>query len=366
VVSVMKTLYHPFAGCLTPADEAADLSCTFDVVRDFDSEFLGLVPGRTAQIFRNELAALSWNLLMSLVATSVPPDKVAGGVGPNCDPTTGPKEPDGCSDRPPRFDEFDVNDPERLDGCSFRKPFLCKNAGNILATSGAKRNTIRAGGNGRYGRRDFQWHSGGVATLRYDRRNVLGFATDFAEDLTKTSWGLEFTWFDHVPMADNDEFDGLTDTQHFNLTISIDRPTFVRFLNPNRTFFFNTQTFLQYVEGYRDSFTSNGPLNALFTFSMGTGYFQDRLGPSLLLAHDARSESGAAIASLTYRYTPELSVTVGAAAFYGRVEKATAPLSSLAGAGGGAGRGAQRAYVENGLSSIRDRDELFLRMRYTF
>ena len=96
VLSVMRTLYHPFAGCLTPAEEAAGLTCFRDVFpnRDFDAEFLGLVPGKSAQIFRNEMAALSWNLLMTLVATSVPPDKVAGGVGPNCDPTTGPKEPD--------------------------------------------------------------------------------------------------------------------------------------------------------------------------------------------------------------------------------------------------------------------------------
>ena len=366
VPSVMRTLYHPLAGCLTPADETAGLSCTFDVVRNFDAEFLGLVPGRSAQVFRNELAALSWNLLMALVATSVPPDKIGGGIGPNCDLTAGPKEPDGCADRPANFDEFDVNDPERRDGCSFRRPFLCKNAGAILATSGAQRRTVRAGGNGRYGRRDFQWHAGGVATLRYDRRNVLGFALDFAEDFTKTSWGLEFTWFDRVPMADNDEFDGLTDTQHFNLTISVDRPTFVRFLNPARTFFINGQVFLQYVDGYRGSFPSNGPLNALFTLGVGTGYYQDRLNPTLLLAHDANSISGALIASLTYRYTTELSLTVGAAAFYGRVESVTAPLSGLTGPSGGAGRGSQHAHVENGLSSIRDRDEFFLRIRYAF
>jgi hypothetical protein len=28
--------------------------------------------------------------------------------------------------------------------------------------------------------------------------------------------------------------------------------------------------------------------------------------------------------------------------------------------------GSQQAYVENGLSSVRDRDEIFMRMRYTF
>lgn len=359
------TLYHPYAGCLTPADELAGISCTFDVDRNFDAEFLGLVPGRSAQVFRNELAALSWNFLMSMVATSVPPDRLGDGDSPPCDPAD-PKEPDGCSDRPPRFDEFDVNDSERLDGCSFRRPFLCKNVTAMLGTTGAQRNTIRAGGNQRFGRRDFQWHGGGVAVLDYDRRNVLGFSFDFAEDWTKTSWGFELTWFDHVPMADNGEFDGLSDTQHFNLTASMDRPTFIRFLNPSRTFFFNSQVFLQYIDGYHDSFVANGPLNALFTFAVTTGYFQDRLSPSLVLAHETRSVSGAVIGSLTYRYTTNFSVTIGIAGFYGREERATAPLSPIAGPSGGAGKGSQRAYVENGLSAIRDRDEVFLRLRYTF
>jgi hypothetical protein len=31
-----------------------------------------------------------------------------------------------------------------------------------------------------------------------------------------------------------------------------------------------------------------------------------------------------------------------------------------------AGRDAYRDFVENGLSAVRDRDELFLRLRYTF
>ncbi len=32
----------------------------------------------------------------------------------------------------------------------------------------------------------------------------------------------------------------------------------------------------------------------------------------------------------------------------------------------GRGEGAYHSYVENGLSPVRDRDELFLRLRYTF
>jgi hypothetical protein len=367
--AIVRTLYHPFAGCLSAAQQLAGLECFRDRLnplgmdpRDFDADFL---EGQ-AQVFRNELAALSWNLLMVLVGSSLPPDLLGGGNPPPCDDEAGDMESDGCSDRVPRFDEFDVNDAERLDGCSFRRPFLCKAAGPFLATTGARRASVRAGGNDRYGRRDFQWHGGGVGVLEYTRRNVLGFALDFPEDITGTNWGLEFTWFDRVKMANNDEFDGLSTTQHFNLSISVDRPTFVRFLNSSRTFLFNSQLFLQYIDGHERGMAANGPLNATATFLAATAYHQDRLIPTLTLVHDFNSVSGAVITALTYRYTTHFSISVGLAAFYGRVQTKRAALTGLAGPSGGAGKGRNRSYVQNGLSSVRDRDELSLRLRYTF
>jgi hypothetical protein len=359
---IMRTLYHPFAGCLTAQDEIDGLTCTFDKTRNFDTEFLA----GAAQVFRSEMAAVSWNLMMVLVGTSIPPDLIGGSSGPNCDLAAGPKEPDDCSDRPPRFDEFDVNEPERLDGCSFRRPFLCKNVAAFLALSGARRATVRAGGNGRYGRRDFQWHAGATAVLDYQRRNVLGFSLDFPEDVTKTNWSMEFTWFDKVLQTNNDEVDGLSSTQHFNLSISLDRPTFIRFLNPSRTFLFNSQLFLQYVDGYEKGFVTSGPFNALGTLLVATAYHQDRLIPTLTLVHDFSSVSGAVIAGLTYRYTTHFSLSVGAAGFYGKTTSVDAPITGITGTAGGVGEGAGKAYVEQGLSQIRDRDELFLKARYTF
>lgn len=370
---IIRTLYHPFAGCLTPAEEAANLKCNlgtapaagYGAPRDYDAEFLGLVPGRSAQVFNSEVAAVSWNLMMALAGTSLPQDVVGGGAVPPCDP--GPAdEPDTCSDRAARLAELDVNDPQRRGGCSFRKPFLCRNVGAFFAVSGQQRNTMRAGGNGVFGRRDFLWHGGSVVGLAYAKRNVLGFSTDFAEDRTKTNWGLEFTWFDNVVFSDNDSPEGVTNAQAYNLSISVDRPTFIRFLNPARTFFFNSQVFLQYIDGFRGSFLANGPFNATMTFAVSTGYQQDRLLPSLVVAHNFNSISGAVIANLTYRFTQSFSVQVGLANFYGRVEDRVAALVPVGAPSAGAGLGSQRSYVENGLSSVRDRDEVFLRLRYTF
>jgi hypothetical protein len=98
--------------------------------------------------------------------------------------------------------------------------------------------------------------------------------------------------------------------------------------------------------------SSNGPFNVLATFTVATGYFQDRLVPALTFVHDFQSTSGGILFGIGYRYSDRFSVNVGMAAFYGRVQTRL--------------QQPDRVHVENGLTLIRDRDEFFLRMRYTF
>jgi len=310
--------------------------------RDQDGSTGGAVHPFTGQHFRSETAILSWNLLMALTTFSRPAD------------------PDH-----PEIDEFDAERPFRRSACSFAQPQYCGIVAEFWKPFRTKRNDIRAGGNGRFGRRDFQWHDGTPLAVRFEKRNVLGFSTDFAEDLTKSNWSLELTWIEGVPYFDNDETDGLTDADAYNLVISMDRPTFVNFLNANRTFFVNTQWFLQYLDGYRSGFTSNGPWNLLGTLTISTGYFQDRLLPALTLVYDVASSSGAVLPQVTYRFTSDFSATFGASAFFGRFEEKRAALNPVASLNR-AGRHAYSDFVENGLAAIRDRDELFLLVRYSF
>jgi len=147
--------------------------------------------------------------------------------------------------------------------------------------------------------------------------------------------------------------------------VSIDRPTFINFLNQNRTFFFNTQWFFQWINGYERGFTSNGPFNMLATFTVTTGYFQDRLLPGFTLVYDFHSNSGAGLANVTYRFTENFSATVGMAGFFGHYQTKTPALWST-GVVNRVGRGAYQNFVENGLSPVRERDELYLTLRYTF
>jgi hypothetical protein len=319
-------------GCRGPGDPGYD--------PDVDGSVSNLlVHPFTGQRFRSEMAALSWNALVGFVAFAAAQDV--------------------------DISAFDVNDVLRTDGCSFRKPQLCSNVHSIYYVTGLRRNDVRAGGNGRFGRRDFVWSGGRDLVLRYQKLNVLGFSMDFAEDVTKSNWGFEFTWEDDVFEGNNDRVLGYEPVNRYNLTVSVDRPTFVNFLNANRTFFINTQWFFQYIEGYARGFTNNGPFNVLAVLTINTGYLDDRLQPALTLVYDFGSSSAAVIPQITYRFTSDWSLAIGMAIFEGREEPRVMAFEPTF-LGNRVGRHAYKDFVENGLSAVRDRDEIFLRMRYTF
>jgi hypothetical protein len=250
--------------------------------------------------------------------------------------------------------------------CDVTKPITCSFIRSLFEAAGTQRPEAIAGGNGRFGRRDFAWTSGAEASLKYRQRNVLGFSGDFAEDLTKTNWGVEFTWVRKDAYENSMEPNGYTFADAYNLTISVDRPTFVNFLNAGRTFLFNMQWFLGWVPDYQGQgrFTANGPFNELGTFTVQTGYFQDRLLPSITLVHDVGSNSGAILGQITYRFTESFSATAGISNFYGSAQLGRVPLRQI-GLQNNGGDFTERLRFQ-GLSAVAERDELFATLRYTF
>jgi hypothetical protein len=250
--------------------------------------------------------------------------------------------------------------------CTFVTPQYCGIIQSIFSIAGQKRNVLRAGGGNGFGRRTMQWHSGGEVYLAYEKRNVLGFSTDFAEDYSKSNWSMEFTWIEGLPQVDNNSYTLTTKTNDFNLTVSMDRPTFINFLNPNRTFFINSQWFFQYRQNYSSGMSSYGPFNALATFAVFTGYFQDRLNPRMVVVYDFMSSSGAVLPQLGYRFSEAFSVTLGASLFWGSQRLIDMPVNGIAPAGPRGGSNAYQDGVTPALSIIKDRDEVFMVLRYTF
>jgi hypothetical protein len=102
----------------------------------------------------------------------------------------------------------------------------------------------------------------------------------------------------------------------------------------------------------------------LGTFTVATGYFQDRLLPAMTFVHDVPSASGGVIGQVTYRFTENFSATVGSAVFYGGAEPLPVSFTQPLVENNGGNFVRRRRY--EGLSPIAERDELFLLVRYTF
>jgi len=290
--------------------------------------------------FPNETAIVSENFLKVLIAFS----KIAGTE------KTGP----GCGYGP-------------ADGLGITDLILqCEFVPAIFEASAVQRPERRAGGNGRYGRRDFTWLAGSPAKLFYERRNVFSTSVDFTEDFTKTSWGIDFTWIEDQPYQNTRADRGFSLEDNLNLVVSVDRPTFVNFLNANRTIFFNAQFFMSYIPNYqrRDTFLVDGPFSLLATLTAFTGFYQDRLMTFMTLVHEVESNSGGQIMALTYRYSESFSVSVGLSAFYGEPSRQRVHPRSPA-TRFHAFDFTQRTNFR-GVSAISERDEIFVSIRKTF
>jgi len=341
-----NSAYNPLVdGCVDPAYGGA--ACAGANLLTIPGNF-GAAAG---QVFKSEMAVISFNLQVLVAALS-----------------SAPANPPPLPNTPPEKLNFDYAHPYSTapGQCSWAQPQFCSSQQALLTVSGTQRAIRKAGGTYGYGRRDFVWASGADAILKYNKRNVFGFSMDFAEDVTKSNWGVETAWISSNKFTDNNQFSGISNSDTFNVTVSVDRPTFINFLNQNRTFFFNSQWFFQYISNYHGGFTDNGPFNVLGTFTIQTGYFQDRLLPNVTFVYDVRSNSGAALPEITYRFTENFSGAVGLNFFWGRWQMKDAPVQSLASVGNRVGRDANSEAVENALAVVRERDELFLRLRYTF
>ncbi len=245
-------------------------------------------------------------------------------------------------------------------GIPRRSPINCGTASAVLGGTGITLPFRRAGGDGTYGRRDFQWHGGREVVLSYEKRNVLGAGLDFAHDPSRTSWNLELSWENDLHIPDTNEVDGLSNSDQYVFAVSVDRPTFFRFLNPSRTFFLNFQVFLRYLSDYNgdsDDHDGNfayadGPLTSQLSFTFFTGYFQDRLTPRTTFVWDPSSTSYGLLWGVGYRFRNNLTADVRMNHFFGHtqtVRRAFYPNSLYTDPRtlGGTGRGFANAYNED-------------------
>jgi hypothetical protein len=253
-----------------------------------------------------------------------------------------------------------------------RSPVFCRTVAGIVGATTQTLPIKKAGGDGRFGRRDFLWQSGREMDFRYQKRNVLGFGLDFAEDVSKTSWGIEFSWMARKLLPNSTTYSGLSQSDEMVLSVSVDRPTFFNFLNPNRSFFLNFQAFVRYLPNYQGGSRNNdgnygyasGPFSTQMVLTFFTGYFQDRLAPRVSLVYFPGESEGAALTGLSYRWNDAFSTSLGYTSFFGHVHSqqgAYFPIAQY-----GSVEQYTGAVLGRGAAPVLNRDQMEVRFRYTW
>jgi len=230
----------------------------------------------------------------------------------------------------------------------------------------------------------------------YPRTYVYGFTVTGFEPYSEGVIRLEANLEDKAGVVDTSQLDNVQTTPILRWVLGYDRSTFIRFLNPTRTFFLSGQVFHTHIvehtgnahgdEQVPDAIlgtrnrggTADAQDRFIFTgFAQGF-YWSDTLIPVGFFAYDAVDDALALGATLQYLFSNHIDATIGFTQFLGH-EKIydTGPLGVVAApppgtdsrAAPGQIRGTSRVpfgLVKEFFGAERNEDELIARIRYRF
>lgn len=136
--------------------------------------------------------------------------------------------------------------------------------------------------------------------IEFPRVHLVGASADFYLDSIKSAMRVEFAYTDGEEFANTADERLFSESDVIRWVVGWDRPTYIRFLNPNRTFLLSAQVFGQHLidhERFTNPF-SGGKIgfqdwdhNLIATFLFQGFYMNDRLQPRLIQAYDVRAKA---------------------------------------------------------------------------
>lgn len=231
---------------------------------------------------------------------------------------------------------------------------------------------------------------------------IVGGSLDWFEEFTESVWRLEVAHEFNAVFQDTLSPNGTNESDALRWVLGWDRPTWIPFLNPRRTFILTAQVFHTHIfdhnEGEienvlgdvsRAGFAGNAEDTFVFTFVALGFYMSDRLLPTFFVTYDTAGQGGLLGGNVTYLLSNNLDFTLGINGFFGREQTGdTGPLG-LTGAGSCAGQTSvtpddiaadpslQQCIVRfreelpfgvfrEGAGMLRGADEVFARFRFRF
>jgi hypothetical protein len=217
---------------------------------------------------------------------------------------------------------------------------------------------------------------GGQASAEYKQAHTLGLSFDYFEQYTGTVWRVESSWtFDELVM-NTKKVDWRDTSDVMRWSIGIDRPTFLKWLNKDRTFFLSLQMFdTWYMDHDGDKHTGmlNDTHNFITTFFFIGNYMRDRLKPVGFIVWEEASNSWVSGLNLEWLMDNHWSVKGGLHTIWGGTNNTlhdTGPFTTFVSPGSD---GNTYPYVfsnlgiaHQGLGVVRNYDEIFFELKYQF
>ena len=134
---------------------------------------------------------------------------------------------------------------------------------------------------------------GGGAQINYHKDNTLGLSADYFEPWSGVVIRVESSWTHNALLNDTNSLDWTTNNDIMQYVIGFDRPHFIKFLNPDRTFFSSFQVFETYYPGAHSETGGRtglvtGTNDFTFTAFTQTHYYRDQIIPLIFAAYGTR------------------------------------------------------------------------------
>ncbi|PCI17015.1 MAG: hypothetical protein COB62_07725 [Piscirickettsiaceae bacterium] len=212
---------------------------------------------------------------------------------------------------------------------------------------------------------------GGSTSLVFDRIHTTGLSFDYFDDYTGVVFRVESSYTFDEFVNNTYKADWVDTSDVFRVSLGMDRPTFIKFLNPLRTFFLSAQVFnTHYMDWEGDRFAGFVPPedNIILTLFAQTQYMRDRLIPNAFYVYEDGSQTSVWGASVQFLFDNHYSIKGGINVISGGKDDAkfdVGPFASFA-LDKGFAQEAVFGFVKQGIGALENNDEIFLQLQYQF
>ena len=159
--------------------------------------------------------------------------------------------------------------------------------------------------------------------IRYHKDNTLGLSADYFEPFTGVIIRVESSWTHNALLQDTNSLDWTTNNDILQYVVGFDRPHFIRWLNPDDSFFTSFQVFETYYPGAHSEDNGKtglvtGTNDFTFTAFTQTHYYRDQIIPLIFATFGTEGTDSTIGANTEWLINDHWSAVVGVDAFVGK------------------------------------------------